>query len=68
MHFPKSQVVILIESLMYSLAYIKKCSYIHHDFYPTNVYYSNGIFKIVNPVLIDTSAYSLTQSSKVCLT
>lgn len=61
MHFPQSQVVALIESLVYALAYLEKNSIRHHDFYPTNVYYHSGIFKLTNPVSHETSAYTITQ-------
>lgn len=65
MHFPHSQVVTLIESLVYSLAYLEKNNMKHHDFYPTNVFYQNGLFKIANPLSIEASAYSLTQARKI---
>lgn len=61
MYFPQGQVVQLLESLVYALAYMEKNSLRHHDFYPTNVYYTAGAFKISNPTLVEASAYLLTQ-------
>ena len=52
MFFPQNQVVVLLESLVYALAYMEKNSLRHHDFYPTNVYYNSGCFKITNPSLV----------------
>jgi|688.fasta_scaffold1233334_1 hypothetical protein len=63
MHFPKSQAVILIESLVYALRYMHKYEYKHHDIYPTNVSYVRGIFKLTNPLLVNASSYALTQQS-----
>jgi hypothetical protein len=61
MHFPQGQAVVLVESLVYSLRYLQREGLPHHDFYPTNVHYHAGIFKIANPLALDTSAYALTQ-------
>lgn len=36
----------------------------YHDFYPTNIFYNNGNFKIANPLTIKFSGYSLTQQRK----
>jgi serine/threonine protein kinase len=63
MHFPKSQAVILIESLVYALRYMHRCEYKHHDIYPTNISYVKGIFKLTNPLLVNASSYALTQQS-----
>jgi hypothetical protein len=54
--------------LVYALAYLEKAGIRHHDFYPTNVYYSSGIFKISNPALQETTAYGLTQQRTPALT
>lgn len=64
MHFPQAQVVGLVESLVYSLRYLQKFEYKHHDYYPTNIQYCAGVFKITNPLLTNASAYVLTQQSK----
>ena len=64
MHFPQIQVVALIESLVYALAYLEKNSIRHHDFYPINLYYCDGIFKIANPLSIEFSAYALTEQRR----
>lgn len=63
MYFPQAQVVTLIESLVYSLRYLQKFDHKHHDYYPTNVHYCSGIFKITNPLTFSASAYVLTQES-----
>ena len=62
-HFPYSQILGLIESLVYALAYMakKKCN--HHDFYPTNIYYCEGRFKLINPLEIQASGFYLTSQS-----
>lgn len=49
--------------MVYSLAYMTKKDINHHDYYPTNIFYTNGIFKILNPLILKNSAYSLTQQS-----
>ncbi len=64
MHFPHSQIITLIECLVYSLAYVDKNKIKHHDFYPTNIFYQNGIFKIANPLIVENSGYELTHKSK----
>lgn len=66
MHFPEYQVISLLESLVYSLAYLVKKEINYHDFYPTNVFYNNGIFKIANPLAVKLSGYSLTHQSTYC--
>ncbi len=33
----------------------------HHDYYPTNIFYSNGVFKLLNPLMLEHSAYAMTQ-------
>ena len=63
MHFPQAQAVILVESLVYSLRYMQREGVAHHDYYPTNVHYHNGMFKVANPMIASVSAYSLTQQS-----
>ena len=63
MHFPQTQVVTLIESLVYALAYMQKNNYKHHDFYPTNIYFQQGVFKITNPATTEQSAYFKTSQS-----
>jgi len=52
-----------LESLVYSLAYLTKKDVNYHDFYPTNIFYSNGVFKILNPLVVKLSGYALTQQS-----
>lgn len=64
MHFPENQVVGLLESLVYSLAYLCRKGIGHHDYYPTNIYYMGGVFKLLNPALVACSGYSITQQSK----
>ncbi len=61
MFFPQPQVVLLIESLVYALAYLEKYGFKHHDFYPTNIFFCEGVFKITNPMVINESGYALTQ-------
>lgn len=63
MHFPEYQIRSLLECLVYSLAYMSKKSINYHDFYPTNIFYNNGSFKILNPLTAKKSGYSLTQES-----
>jgi hypothetical protein len=63
MHFPEYQIHGLLESMVYSLAYMVKKDVNHHDFYPTNIFYNNGAFKVINPALLKSSGYSLTQQS-----
>jgi hypothetical protein len=65
MHFPQQQVVLLVESLVYSLRYLQRVGLPHHDFYPTNAHYAAGIFKMTNPLTLESSAYALTQQSKM---
>ena len=48
MHFPEYQILSLLECLVYSLAYMSKKSINYHNFYPTNIFYNNGSFKILN--------------------
>lgn len=67
MHFPEEQVVALLEALTYSLAYLCKKSIPHHDFYPTNILYHEGIFRVRNPLGIVCSAYTITQKSMLYL-
>ena len=52
MHFPENQMISLLEALVYSLAYMTKKGYYHHDFYPTNIFYENGRFIIKNPKVL----------------
>lgn len=66
MHFPQTQVVALIESLVYALAYLQKNSLRHHDFYPSNIHYQQGLFKVTNPLTVTGSAYELTQGRTRC--
>lgn len=61
MHFPEYQIISLLECLVYSLAYMSKKNINYHDFYPTNIFYSNGNFKMLNPLLAKMSGYSMTQ-------
>lgn len=35
--------------------------YKHHDYYPTNIFYSRGQFKINNPIMVQVSGYTRTQ-------
>jgi serine/threonine protein kinase len=65
MHFPEHQIRGLLESLIYGLAYMAKKDINHHDFYPTNIYYNNGCFKILNPLMVKYSGYSITQQRKI---
>ena len=64
MHFPEPEVISLLESLVYGLAYFSKKKLPHHDFYRTNVFYKEGKFKILNPLALVSSSYELTQKSK----
>lgn len=68
MHFPQAQVVGLVESLVYSLRYLQKFEYRHHDYYPPNIHYCGGAFKVSSPLLTNSSAYVLTQQSKPTVT
>lgn len=61
MHFPEYQIISLLESLVYSLAYMTKKGISHHDYYPTNIFYSNGVFKLLNSLMLKYSAYEMTQ-------
>ena len=63
MHFPEPQMVSLLESLVYGLAYLSKKNIPHHDFYPTNIFYKDGKFKLLNPAVLSYSSYSITQQS-----
>jgi len=56
-----------LESLVYSLAYLTKKDINYHDFYPTNIFYNNGVFKILNPLVVKFSGYALTQQSKILI-
>lgn len=67
MHFPEDQVVGLMESLVYSLAYLCKKSVANRDFYPTNIFYSEGTFKVRNPLALTCSAYAITQQRTPCV-
>lgn len=67
MHFPQAQAVVLVESLIYSLRYLQRHAISHHDYYPTNVHYAGGAFKIASPITLEASAYSLTQQSNLLL-
>lgn len=60
MHFPEDQVVTLLECLAYSLAYLSSKAVPHHDFYPTNILYNQGQFRVRNPAALDYSSYSIT--------
>lgn len=53
----------MTESLVYALAYLEKHNIKHHDFYPSNVFYHQGIFKVSNPLTVECSAYTLTHNS-----
>lgn len=66
-HFPYSQILGLTESLVYGLAYMTKKNCNHHDFYPTNIYYVDGKFKIINPLEIQASGFYLTSQSNFIL-
>ena len=63
MHFPETQMIGLLEALVYSLAYLSKKNIPHHDFYPTNIFYKDGKFKLLNPLTLACSGYSITQQS-----
>jgi serine/threonine protein kinase len=52
MHFPASQVIGLLEAVAYSISYMNSEGYYHHDIYPTNIFYSSGLFKVTNPFSI----------------
>lgn len=66
-HFPYSQVLGLTESLVYGLSYMTKKNCNHHDFYPANIYYSEGKFKVINPFEIQASGFCLTSQSSFFL-
>ena len=55
----------LLECLVYGLAYMSGKNVPHHDFYPTNIFYKDTKFRILNPVILPCSGYSITQQSKV---
>ena len=61
MHFPENQMISLLEALVYSLSYMTKKGYYHHDYYPTNIFYDNGSFLITNPKTLQCSSYGITQ-------
>ena len=65
MHFPEPQMIALLESLVYGLAYLSYKDITHHDFYPTNIFYKDSRFRIVNPMITPCSGYSITHQSKV---
>ena len=65
MHFPEPQMMALLESLVYGLAYLHNKDIRHHDFYPTNIFYKDSRFKLLNPVATPCSGYSITQQSKI---
>jgi hypothetical protein len=67
MHFPEYQIRGLLESMVYGLAYMTRKDLNHHDFYPTNVFYKNGTFKLLNPLALNCSGYSITQQSMLLM-
>ena len=48
---------------MYAIAYLENKGWEHHDIYPTNIYYVDGIFKLAHPRFVQTS-YQLTIDRK----
>lgn len=61
--FPEEEVLTLIESMSYALAYLESKGWAHHDVYPTNIFYADGIFKLAHPRFVRPS-YRLTIESK----
>ena len=54
----------LFESLIYAMSALEAKHIRHHDIYPTNVYFVNGVFKLSNPIVTPQSSYSLTLQGK----
>lgn len=64
MYFPEENVISLLESIVYAMAALEVKQIRHHDIYPTNIFFHNGIFKLSNPSMTPQSSYSLTLQRK----
>ena len=55
--FPFEDIEKLIEGVIYTLAYLEDNKVVYQDMTADNIYYTNGVFKLLPNELIEMSTY-----------